>query len=656
MKRFSKIGAFLAGMFMAGFMLLWATQNTEIMTEIGPALGYNASVKQLLHVSNDDGISTTRAAIYDADGTASYLLLGTTSIAVNDGTDNWLLMSGLATTLAIGDQSGDDFVLEDTAGVDLITIQGDTKDVLFTLDGTAASDFLINDGGGVIFTVASDENAVTWTLDATGDADYSIGKSGTEQFLLETDIGQFTLTSDAGYALTIGTDSGDDFQVTNATQSILLEGDTGLLTATLDGGFDIVIGTDSGDDFAVSDGTDDLIHVQGDDNSVTINLATGVGNDFLVHDGTNSVILVEGDKGDFVVAPAGEMAVTLGTDANDDFYVTDGTDRLIDAQGDLGSVTVNVAAAAGNDFAVNNGTDDMLLVEGDLDRVTIDLDGGADADFAIVNASTDMLRLESDGALTITPTTALAVVIGGDGGDDFSVNDATDDLIHIQGDDGSVTFNFAAGSGNDFAIHDGTQNIVLVETDDQTVEFIGDVMIVNGAYDFDVASHDGTNGLMLEGVLVTSSAAEVNKLDGLGATMAELNIAADVLTEVITTTKVINATESGTRFILNTATAFATDLPAPAAGLHFWFYIGATEPTSSHTIVTNASANIIEGQISTPEGGAGSVVTAADSDRITFVANLAIHGDYVYVWSDGTHWYVNGMCKVQDGITTDVAS
>ena len=43
-----------------------------------------------------------------------------------------------------------------------------------------------------------------------------------------------------------------------------------------------------------------------------------------------------------------------------------------------------------------------------------------------------------------------------------------------------------------------------------------------GAYNFDIASHDGTNGLALAGTVVTSSAAELNKLDGISTTATEL--------------------------------------------------------------------------------------------------------------------------------------
>ena len=42
----------------------------------------------------------------------------------------------------------------------------------------------------------------------------------------------------------------------------------------------------------------------------------------------------------------------------------------------------------------------------------------------------------------------------------------------------------------------------------------GDATIADGSNDFDIASHDGTNGLKLGGVLVTTTSAEINVLDG----------------------------------------------------------------------------------------------------------------------------------------------
>ena len=127
-------------------------------------------------------------------------------------------------------------------------------------------------------------------------------------------------------------------------------------------------------------------------------------------------------------------------------------------------------------------------------------------------------------------------------------------------------------------------------------------------------------------------------------------------TEAITAANTITAAESGTRFIMNTATARIQTLPSPAAGLEYWFYVGATEPTGTHTVVTASSANIIVGNVSSPEDAAGHVATVTDADTISLVASKAVHGDYAHVWSDGTNWYLDGMCKVQDGITTTQAS
>ena len=50
-----------------------------------------------------------------------------------------------------------------------------------------------------------------------------------------------------------------------------------------------------------------------------------------------------------------------------------------------------------------------------------------------------------------------------------------------------------------------------------------DVTISDGAIDFDIASHDTSNGLKLGGTLVTSTAAELNILDTVTATATELN-------------------------------------------------------------------------------------------------------------------------------------
>ena len=52
----------------------------------------------------------------------------------------------------------------------------------------------------------------------------------------------------------------------------------------------------------------------------------------------------------------------------------------------------------------------------------------------------------------------------------------------------------------------------------------GTIVVSDGSNDFNIASHDGSNGLKLGGTLVTASAAELNILDGVTSTAAELNL------------------------------------------------------------------------------------------------------------------------------------
>ncbi len=162
-------------------------------------------------------------------------------------------------------------------------------------------------------------------------------------------------------------------------------------------------------------------------------------------------------------------------------------------------------------------------------------------------------------------------------------------------------------------------------------------------------------GGSVEAILATTL--EINTaLDGILATAAEINARCDVLMTELVTTKAVDADESGTRFILNHATAFVSTLPAPAAGLEYWFYAGATQVTGgNHTIYANGGSNIIHGKLCSAEDAAGSVACHDDADTISFVADLMIEGDYVHLWSDGTSWFIDGMCDVQDGMSTTQA-
>ena len=72
--------------------------------------------------------------------------------------------------------------------------------------------------------------------------------------------------------------------------------------------------------------------------------------------------------------------------------------------------------------------------------------------------------------------------------------------------------NFGSGTKDVFITIPATKMIVKDASGNVSID--GDVTVSDGTNDFDVDSHDGTNGLKLGGTVVTSSAAELNILDG----------------------------------------------------------------------------------------------------------------------------------------------
>lgn len=127
--------------------------------------------------------------------------------------------------------------------------------------------------------------------------------------------------------------------------------------------------------------------------------------------------------------------------------------------------------------------------------------------------------------------------------------------------------------------------------------------------------------------------------------------------EDTTATNVLASSECGKLIFLNSATEFVTTLPAPVAGCKFRFVVKAAPSGASYTVVTNASANVIIGHVETADidGAADGDVSTAD-DTISFVDGVAVVGDEVEIYSDGTSWYYIGHARTYNGITGTQAS
>lgn len=116
--------------------------------------------------------------------------------------------------------------------------------------------------------------------------------------------------------------------------------------------------------------------------------------------------------------------------------------------------------------------------------------------------------------------------------------------------------------------------------------------------------------------------------------------------EIVTAANTIADGECGTTYFLNAASEFASTLPSPAAGCSFRFIVMAAPVGTAYTIVTPGGGNLIDGT-TVVNGG---VIGCVNEDTITFTASAAISGDWVYLISDGTNWYVTGQAFAATGI------
>ncbi len=189
---------------------------------------------------------------------------------------------------------------------------------------------------------------------------------------------------------------------------------------------------------------------------------------------------------------------------------------------------------------------------------------------------------------------------------------------------------------------------------------------------FKVEDTDGTATIYIDGTQVTSTAAELNILDGVTATAAELNIldgvtstaaeitrATDLSTRVValTATDSITEAEHEGRDLYVTGTAAATyTLPeATGSGARYRFIIGEVNTNGTVIVVADTTnANFI-GSVNSLDLDAaaqGAFGSPANSDTITLNGTTTggALGDFIELVDVATDvWMVFGQLQVPTG-------
>jgi len=241
---------------------------------------------------------------------------------------------------------------------------------------------------------------------------------------------------------------------------------------------------------------------------------------------------------DGVVVPVTDNDIDLGTSSVEfkDLYL-DGTATVDTLQVDENATVTGNLSVNGN-TTLGNAASDTVTITADIASALLPsaddthdlgatgsewrdlyIDGQANIDTLAVDANATVA-----GTLVVTGATTLNGGLAMDSNKftvaDTSGNTSIGGTLAVSG-----TTTLAATSFGDADITN-VGNIALdsITADGSTITITGNTTFADGSFNFNVASHDGTNGLALAGTVVTSTAAELNILDGVTATTAELNV------------------------------------------------------------------------------------------------------------------------------------
>ena len=220
----------------------------------------------------------------------------------------------------------------------------------------------------------------------------------------------------------------------------------------------------------------------------------------------------------------------------------------------------------------------------------------------IENATTDsgssgpynIIISQGSGANVTIPNSAVKVIYSDGAGSGAAVTDAFTDLdvantLKISGTTPTLTIG-DAGAEDTKIVFDGNAQDFYVGLDDSADDLVigkgsavgttpalsidenMNATFADGTSDVDIASHDGSNGLKLGGTLVTSTAAELNVMDG-GTAASSVTLAdADrvVINDAGTMKQIAMTTLDADRFSI--VTSAPTDGTGKRTG-HVWYVV-----------------------------------------------------------------------------------
>ena len=348
---------------------------------------------------------------------------------------------------------------------------------------------------------------------------------------------------------------------------------------------------------------------------------------------------------------------TLGDAATDTVTVTaDVASPLIpsaDDTHDLGAV----GSEWRNLYVDGTGNIDSLVADtadingGTIDGAAIGGNSASTGSFTTIGSS----GLATLNSLTVTGATALNGGLTMDT-DKFTVADTSGNTaiagtLDVTGQTTVANFTAtgttvlpATSFGDNNITNVGDIALDSISADGSTITITGNTTFADGSFNFDIASHDGTNGLALGGTVVTASAAELNIMDGVTSTTAEINILDGDTSATSTTVAdadrvVLNDNGTMVQVAVTDLAAYFDDEITAMPNLVTTGALNSGSITSGFGTIDNGSStitttgNITGGNIIISDGGnIGSssdtdAIAIASSGNVTMSQNLTVTGD-----------------------------
>jgi len=315
-------------------------------------------------------------------------------------------------------------------------------------------------------------------------------------------------------------------------------------------------------------------------------------------------------------SPSGTNTITISpNDADKLYFVQNGT-----------SQTATFTQGSGANVSIASGEAAIIFADGagsgaavtDLSAL-FPLKSGVAASFTTITAGTSILPDTSGGADIGSASAEFGDIYIAD---DKKIKFGSDQDITMEYDeDGTDSLLISGGDvtiADDKKLFFGTNKDVSIEYDEDgndTMLITGDVVFADGSTSVDIKSHDlSANGLKLDGTLVTASAAEINKLDGVTRTTSEINSArSGTVTSVATGSGLTGGTitSSGTlslknSFLNNTSSAISSSTTTS--------FTASTYPTFISGRTTSSGG----GDFTVTVGGSAHTLSMRDGDGGTF--------------------------------------